>query len=457
MYKRKIEQRLIEWKSNTNHKPLIVKGVRQCGKTSSVKAFAQQNYKHTVYMDFHEQKSLRRIFDGSLQVDHLVTLISATIPGSRFMPGQTCVIFDEIQDCPAARSSLKFWKQDGRFDVICTGSLLGVNGYKADDEEPKDSKQAQEATIPVGFETIIDMYPMDFEEWLWANDIPQSAIDMLVAALSDITPVENALHERMRQLLLEYIVVGGMPDAVTTFLNTHDIGQVSQVQHSILEEYKSDMVKYAKGADKTRIRECFQSIPRQLAKENKKFQYSVVRKGGRSKEYVGCLQWIEDAGMIRRCYNLQTTELPLAGNAIESEFKVYMSDTGLFISMLDEGTQGDILRGNLLSYKGAIFENVVADLLGKMGRKLYYYHKDGGLELDFVIRYKGECTPLECKATTGNAKSIRTVLKNPDIYHVAHALKLGDYNVGQSNGLLTLPMYMGFLLTQVGSPAKLWV
>ena len=449
MYRRKIEQRLIEWKRNPNHKPLIVKGVRQCGKTSSVKAFAQQNYKHTVYMDFHEQKSLRRIFDGSLQVDHLVTLISASIPGSRFIPGQTCVIFDEIQDCPAARSSLKFWKQDGRFDIICTGSLLGVNGYKGEDEEDEDRKQAQDATIPVGFETIIDMYPMDFEEWLWANDIPQSAIDMLGAALSDISPVEDALHERMRQLLLEYIVVGGMPDAVTTFLSTHDIGQVSEVQHSILDEYKSDMVKYAKGADKIRIRECFQSIPRQLAKENKKFQYSVVRKGGRSKEYVGSLQWIEDAGMIHRCYNLQTTELPLAGNAVESEFKVYMSDTGLFISMLDEGTQGDILRGNLLSYKGAIFENVDADLLGKMGRKLYYYHKDGGLELDFVIRYKGECTPLECKATTGNAKSIRTVLKNPDIYHIVHALKVGDYNVGQSNGLLTLPMYMGFLLTQL--------
>lgn len=201
--------------------------------------------------------------------------------------------------------------------------------------------------------------------------------------------------------------------------------------------------------DKSRIRECFESIPRQLSRENKKFTYSVVRKGGRSNEYIGSLQWIEDAGIIRRCYNLQITELPLGGNALQDCFKIYMADTGLFVSMLDEGTQADILLGRLNSYKGAIFENVMADILGKMGRKLYYYHKPDSIEIDFVIRYKGECIPLECKARTGNAKSMQTLLKHPEKYHVYHAMKFGDYNIGRNDALLTLPFYMAFLITDI--------
>jgi len=447
MYRRKIETRLQVWKDTPNHKPLVVKGVRQCGKTSSVKAFASARYESVIYMDFHEDKELRKIFSGSLKVEYLKTLISANLPEARFVDGNTCIIFDEIQDCPGARASLKFWKQDGRYDVICTGSLLGVNGYKSDDEGTKQPET--EYSVPVGSETIIDMYPMDFEEWLWANNIPEGAFDMLEDCLAEEVPVPDALHIRFRQLLLEYMVVGGMPEAVVTMLSTHDMNKVIDVQHSIIQEYKADMVKYARAADKPRIHECFDSIPRQLSKENKKFQYSVVRHGGRSKEYVSCLQWIEDAGIVRRCYNTLITELPLGGNAIDDEFKVYMADTGLFISMLDPGTQGDILLGQMHSYKGALFENIVADLLGKMGRNLYYFHKDGGLELDFLIRYHGECVPIECKAVSGNAKSLKTVLKHSEKYHVTHALKLGDYNVGRSGLLLTLPMYMGFMLNEV--------
>ncbi|MBQ0080927.1 MAG: ATP-binding protein [Alistipes sp.] len=444
MYRRKIEEKLIAWKTTPNHKPLIIKGVRQCGKTSSVRQFAIDNYESVIYMDFHEEKELRTIFDGSLNTNHLIMLISASIPDAHFIPGKTCLIFDEIQDCPGARASLKFWKQDGRYDVICTGSLLGVNGYKSDMSLSVDS--SRDYSIPVGSELIIDMYPMDFEEWLWANKIPSDAIEQLYECLHQEVLVPEALHNRFRQLLLEYVVVGGMPEAVSTMLTTHDLNQVIKVQQSIIQEYQADMIKYANSSDKARIKECFDSIPRQLSKENKKFQYSVVRHGGRSKEYVSCLQWIEDAGIIRRCYNTSITELPLGGNAIDNEFKVYLSDTGLFISMLDPGTQGDILLGNLFSYKGAIFENIVADILGKMGRNLYYYHKDGGVELDFLIRYKGECVPIECKAVSGNAKSLRTVMNHPEKYHVSHAIKLGDYNVGQVSGILTLPMYMAFLL-----------
>ena len=243
--------------------------------------------------------------------------------------------------------------------------------------------------------------------------------------------------------------VGGMPEVISTFMETRQIGKVLAVQRRIVDDYKADMVKYALPADKSRIRECFESIPTQLAREYKKFSYTVVRPGGRGRDYTGSLQWIEDAGIIRRCYNTLITELPLDGNRIQSEFKVYMADIGLLVSMLEEGTQSSILDGNLLGYKGAIIENLVADIFGKMGRKLYYYHKDSSVELDFLIRYKGQCTPVECKATTGNAKSLRTVLKHPEKYHVTSAIKLGNYNIGRNEALLTMPLYLAFLLTEV--------
>ena len=445
MYKRKIEQLLATWKANRNHKPLVIKGVRQCGKTSSVKAFAHENYKSVVYLDFHEHKEYKSFFAGALDVNTITMNISAGIIGTEFVEGDTCFIFDEIQNCPNARSSLKFFKLDGRYDVICTGSLLGVNGYRTKEEQLEDAQ----ASIPVGFEQIVNMYPMDFEEWLWANGIQSMHFDYLKQCLEREEPITDAIHNRMRELLLRYVIVGGMPEAVSAFLETNNMGNVLDVQRGIVDTYKSDMIKYALPADKSRIRECFESIPAQLARENKKFTYSVIKKGARASNYEGSLQWIEDAGIIRRCHNLQITELPLDGNSVPDSFKVYMADTGLFVSMLEEATGWSILQGNLHGYKGAIYENLIADILGKMGRKLYYYHKDGGIELDFVMQYKGECVPLECKARTGNAKSLKTVLNHPDKYHVRNAIKAGDYNIGRVNGMLTIPLYLTFLLTDV--------
>lgn len=445
MYRRKIETRFQSWFDETSRKPLVVKGVRQCGKTSSVVSFAKSHFKNVVYLDFHEHPEYKKFFIPNLEVDSIVMRITAAMPRVEIEQGNTCFVFDEIQDCPRARSSLKYFHLDGRYQVMCTGSLLGVNGYKTKEEKEEEEK----ASVPVGFEDIVNMYPMDFEEWLWANGIKDVHIDFLRSCMANEIPVDEALHERFRELLHQYVVVGGMPEAVTVFMETKQIGKVLAVQRRIIDEYKSDMVKYALPADKSRIRECFESIPAQLAREYKKFTYSVVRPGGRGRDYVGSLQWIEDSGIIRRCYNTENTELPLDGNRIQSEFKVYMADIGLLVSMLEEGTQSSILAGDLFGYKGAVFENLVADILGKMERKLYYYHKDGGVELDFLMRYKGKCTPIECKATTGNSKSLRTVLNNPDKYHVNNAIKLGDYNIGRKDSLLTLPMYMAFLLTEV--------
>mgnify|MGYP002623198430 CR=1 FL=1 len=443
MYKRKIESYLLQWKALPKHKPLVIKGVRQCGKTSSVLAFAKTHYKHVVYLDFREHPEYKMFFYPNLDINEIVTRISATLPQLVMEPHTSCFVFDEIQDCPIARASLKYFCLDGRFDVLCTGSLLGVNGYKTKEEQQEE----REASIPVGFEEIVNMYPMDFEEWLWANGMRDEHIDVLRRHLANETPVDEAIHQRFRQLLFQYVIVGGMPEAVSTFLTVGQVGPLLAVQRNILDTYKSDMVKYALQTDKPRIRECFDSIPRQLAREYKKFSYAVVKPKAKGRDYYGSLQWIEDAGIIHRCYNTQITELPLDGNAIQDQFKVYMADIGLLVSMLEEGTQGSILQGNLGAYKGAIYENLMADIFGKMGRKLYYFRKEGGLELDFLIRYHDECVPVECKAQTGNAKSLRTVLNHPEKYHVAHAIKCGDYNVGRDGALLTIPFYMAFLLT----------
>ena len=438
MLKRKIEQALINWKNTPNHSPLIIKGCRQCGKTFSVRDFAKKNYKYEVYLNFFKNPSYISIFDGSLEIDNLIMMMSALLgPSAVFKQGETVIILDEIQDCPEARTALKFFREDGRFDVIGTGSLLGVKGYG---KQPK--------SIPVGSETVIEMHPLDFEEFLWANGITPQIIDKLKEYFNEEKPVPEALHEKMRQLILQYTVVGGMPEVVDTFVKTKQMNSVLALQRDIVRSYEDDMVKYADDKDKSLIKECFQSIPKQLNKENKKFQYSIVKKGGTASKFQGSIQWIEDAGIIARCYNLDLPELPLDGNAIDDVFKVYMQDSGLLVSMLEDGTQFDILQGNLYGYKGAIFENLMADIFTKMGRKLYYYHKDSGLEIDFVIRYKGGATLIEVKATTGNTKSTKTILSHPEKYHVAGAIKLGDYNVGRNEKMLTIPIYMGFLLNE---------
>lgn len=438
MLKRKIEQALINWKNTPNHSPLIIKGCRQCGKTFSVRDFAKKNYKYEVYLNFFKNPSYISIFDGSLEIDNLIMMMSALLgPNAVFKSGETVIILDEIQDCPEARTALKFFREDGRFDVIGTGSLLGVKGYG---KQPK--------SIPVGSETVIEMHPLDFEEFLWANGITPQIIYKLKECFNEEKPVPDALHEKMRQLILQYTVVGGMPEVVDTFVKTKQMNSVLALQRDIVRSYEDDMVKYADDKDKSLIKECFQSIPKQLSKENKKFQYSVVKKGGTASKFQGSIQWIEDAGIIARCYNLDLPELPLDGNAIDDVFKVYMQDTGLLVSMLEDGTQFDILQGNLYGYKGAIFENLMADIFTKMGRKLYYYHKDSGLEIDFVIRYKGGATLIEVKAATGNTKSTKTILSHPEKYHVAGAIKLGDYNVGRNEKMQTIPIYMGFLLNE---------
>jgi predicted AAA+ superfamily ATPase len=450
MLRRKIEDTLTQWKNTSGHKPLVIMGIRQCGKTFIVQHFATTHYKTVVYINFIKQPERINAFVGSKDVSAILLNLSAQIQGVTFTPGDTCFIFDEIQECPEARTSLKFFKEDGRFDVIATGSLLGVQGY-GDEKKKQLRKQMEQKepginSVPVGSEDIIEMYPLDFEEFLWANGLSESVIETLRKCYREEKTIPAGIHIAMKQFLNLYVTIGGLPEPINAFLKTNNMNEVSKAYKSILKEYRDDMVKYAPDKDKPHIRECFNSIPKQLAKDNKKFQYNKVKPGGRSDTYLGSLQWLEDAGIICRCYNTNITGLPMEGNAKDNVFKVYTADIGLLIEMLGPGVRADILQGNLGGFKGAIFENLMADTLHKKEQNLYYFQKDSGLELDFLVRMKGECVPLEVKAKTAQAKSVKTVLSHPEKYKVKHVIKFGDFNIGRNDRLLTLPNYMQFLL-----------
>lgn len=450
MLRRKIENTLEQWKSTSRHKPLVIMGIRQCGKTFIVQHFAAAHYKTVVYINFIKQPERINAFVGSKDVNVILLNLSAQIQDVSFTPGDTCFIFDEIQECPEARTSLKFFKEDGRFDVIATGSLLGVQGYG--DEKKKQRRRLVELkepginSVPVGSEDIIEMFPLDFEEFLWANGLSEDVVETLRKCYREEKPVPAGIHVAMKQFLNLYVTIGGLPEPINVFLKTNNMNEVSKAYKSILKEYRDDMVKYAPDKDKPHIRECFNSIPKQLAKDNKKFQYNKVKPGGRSDTYLGSLQWLEDAGIICRCYNTDITGLPMEGNAKDNVFKVYTADIGLLVEMLGPGVRADILQGNLGGFKGAIYENLMADTLHKKEQNLYYFQKDSGMELDFLVRINGECVPLEVKAKTAQAKSVKTVLNHPEKYKVKHVIKFGDFNIGRDGQLLTLPNYMQFLL-----------
>lgn len=450
MLKRRISDTLKAWKETPNHKPLVIMGIRQCGKTFIAQHFANENYKKVVYINFIKQPEFIMAFLGSKAVDDILLNLSTLIKDVTFTPGDTCFIFDEIQECPEARTSLKFFKEDGRFDVIATGSLLGVQGYGNDKKKQHRKLVLNQDlginSVPVGSEDIIEMYPLDFEEFLWANGINEEIIEALKRFYREEIPVPAGIHVAMRKLLNLYVAIGGLPEPINAFLNTNNMNEVGKAYKSILKEYRDDMVKYAPDKDKPHIRECFNSIPKQLAKENKKFQYSKIKPGGRSENYLGSLQWLEDAGIICRCYNTDITGLPMEGNAKDNVFKVYLADIGLLVEMLGPSTRADILQGNLGGFNGAIYENLMADTLHKKAQNLYYFQKDSGLELDFLVRMNGECVPLEVKAKSAKSKSAKTVLSHPEKYQVKHIIKFGDYNIGRDGTLLTLPNYMQFLL-----------
>ncbi len=446
MYERKIMDTLVQWKisGTCNRKALVIKGLRQIGKTFIVQEFARRYYDNSIYINFKNNESAKAVFEGDLVVDRIAIDLSAVMPETQFVANDTLIIFDEVQECANARASIKAFIEDGRYHVVCTGSLLGIKGYN----------RKQGKGVPTGFERIVYMHSMDFEEFLWAKGVNAQVIDHLKSCYLEREPVREAVHRSIMRYFREYICVGGLPAVVREFLKTNNMGAVRQEQLDIIEEYRDDFGKHLdenerEATDLTllaRVNRVFDSIPMQLAKENKKFQYSKLEKKGRSETYQAAIQWLCDAGLVVRCHNLELPQLPLEGNAIEGIFKLYFQDSGLFVAMLEEGSAGDILMGNLGSYKGAIYENIVADAFSKNGRPLYYFHKDSGLEIDFVTRLNRQATLIEVKSTTGRTKSADTVMGNPERYGATACIKLGNYNVGNSGEKLTLPYYMAFLL-----------
>lgn len=444
MFKRKIMSEFEAWKnSDGKKKALVVKGLRQIGKTCSVMEFAKSHYKNVVYVNFKENENAKKIFDSDLNVNRIIIDLSALIPSSHFDKNNTVIIFDEIQECANARSSIKPFCEDGRFDIIATGSLLGIKGYNK-----KKGKG-----VPTGFERIVYMKPMDFEEFLWAKGISEDVINYLRECYENKIPVSEATHQAMIRYFREYICVGGLPYIVDRFVSTNDMNIVQQEQQDIIDEYKDDFGKHLDENENEeidfsllgKINRVFDSIPSQLAKENKKFVFSALEKKGRAEKYLPAIQWLYDFGIINLCYNLSNISEPLEGNKIDNVFKIYMQDSGLFVAMLDRDCAAKILSGDLGLYKGAIFENIIADCFSKQDRKLYYFHKDSGLEIDFVTKVKDEIALIEVKATTGNTKSANTVLKNPQ-YDVNVCYKLSENNIGVSGNKITIPYYMAFLL-----------
>ena len=431
MLQRKALTQLLKWKNKPGKMALLIDGARQVGKTFSITQFAKEQYPHYVYINFDENPAYKTIFEGDLDMDTLIKQITLRVPQAKMVSGQTLIILDEIQNCPQAQTALKFITLDGRFDCIATGSLLGI-------------KSKEIPSYPVGHVEHLDMYSLDFEEFLWARGITVQSIADIKGYFERKEKIPPAMHDRMMELFREHIVVGGMPRVVQEFVDTGNYGSVLKLQRDIISDYASDIAKYAAGSEKVKARSCFYSIPKQLAKDYKKFQYSVVEKKGTARKFAGSLDWLYEAGIINYCYNLRSPELPLEGNAMNDTFKVYMRDTGLLTAMLEDGSQADIIDGRLGIYKGALFENIIADIFGKMGKKLYYFEYRGQIEVDFFIRRNSQAVAVEVKSA-GNtkSKSMSNIIRN---YKVKQGIKLSSANISVSEKIDTFPLYMAMFL-----------
>ena len=449
MFERKITNYLNKRKSNQQKVPLVIKGLRQIGKTYIVKQFAMANYENAFILDFRKQISVHSIFEGDFDIDNIALLISAlpkenhVVKNSKMIPHKTLLIFDELQDCPNARSSLKYFKEDGRYDVICTGSLLGIEGFRI-------SKKPSRG-IAVGSEEQIEMYPMDFEEFLRALGVDKNLINILKKCVDDKTAFPVFLHEKFLDLIRKYICVGGMPEVVNRYVITNDLGEVRKIQKRLINDFMSDFGTHLNEnneliideLEKTKIMDVFVSIPKQLAKENKKFQYVVIDKKAKSRTHENAIKWLKNYGLIDICYNLSAIDEPFEFFSIKDHFKIYMSDIGLLVAMLDKDVAFKILSNDLGVGKGMIYENLIADAFHKLGKPLYYFSKDSGLEIDFISNIYSKTYLIEAKAKSGNTKSAKTVLENAK-YKVNDLLKLTAQNISFINNKFTVPYYASF-------------
>ena len=433
--KRKIDAFLAEWKANPDRKPLIVKGPRQVGKTESIKRFGDMNYQSVITINFVEEPKYKMITADGYKADDIIKNISRMDPSKRFVEGETLIFFDELQEFPEIATALKFFKIDGRFDVICSGSMLGINYRKIESNS-------------VGYKSDYEMFSLDFEEFLWAKGYDDAFIEDMLEHMRNLTPFNEVQMSVCSSLFLDYCILGGMPAVVREFIVKGTFEGSLEVQRQLIADYKEDIRKYAEGIDQARILNVFNHIPAQLAKDNKKFQISKVASGARFRDYRGCVEWLDDAGMVNICYCLNFPELPLQGNYDDTKYKIYFADSGLLVAMLDEEAQEDLRTNkNLGVYKGALYENVVGEALVKAGYKLYYYKRDDStLEQDFFVRTASALIPVEVKAKNGTAKSMSTLISSEKYADIHCGIKFTGGNIGYSDDIYTFPYFCAFLL-----------
>ena len=435
LLKRKIDKYLIDWKNNTDRMPLIVKGARQIGKTESIRNFAKNNYKNVIEINFVLQKQFKDIFNNGYEVDTIIKNISLRNPELEFIPGDTLIFFDEIQDCINCATSLKSFRQDGRYDVICSGSLMGINYNEIESNS-------------VGNKEDYEMHSMDFEEFLWAKGFKEEQIQDLYEHMVNLEPFSETELSVMFENFKEFMVIGGMPAIVKSFVENNNYSGTLKMQKQILLDYEEDITKYAGGLDHGKILNVYRKIPVFLGNENKKFQISKIEPGARNREYIGTIDWLIDSGIINICYCLEQPELPLGGNFNPDNYRIYFSDTGLLIGSLDEEAQEDLRNNkNFNTYKGAIYENIVADMLVKEGYNLYFYKNEKGtIEMDFFVRDKDSLIPVEVKANDNATISLNNLIDSDKYKDIKYGIKLGCKNIGFNGKFYTFPYFLTFLL-----------
>lgn len=443
MLKRKIDKYLTDWKNRPDRKPLIIKGARQIGKTRSVEWFAGQNYASVIEINFIEQKKYREIFNDGFEVDAILKNISLLNPELKFIPGNTIFFFDELQACPNCATSLKFFKLDGRFDVICSGSLMGISYNEIESNS-------------VGYKEDYEMHSMDFEEFLWAKGYNDEFTADLLSHMLDVRPLSELQMDTLMSLFRDYVIIGGMPEVVSTYVRNKNFSGTLDIQRQLLKDYEEDITKYVEGLDKAKVKAVYNHISTFLAKENKRFQITKIARNARNRDYMGCVEWLADAGVVNVCYCLNQPELPLKGNYDPKMYKIYFKDTGLLIASLDEEAQEDLRANrNLGTYKGAIYENIVGDMLVKQGYRLFYYHSDRpALEMDFFIRDVDSLIPVEVKANDGATASLNRLLNDDKYNDVKYGIKLGYRNIGFNGKFYTFPYFLTFLLRRFVAESK---
>lgn len=434
---RKIDYKLIQWKKQNDRYPLIVKGARQIGKTEAIRHFAIQNYQSVVEINFALQKQYKDIFDDGFEVDTILKNISLKNPSFEFPVNETLIFFDEMQDCINCATSLKSFREDGRFDVICSGSLMGINYNEIESNS-------------VGNKEDYEMYSLDFEEYLWAKGYKPNQIDSLYQHMLSLEPLSKVEYEVMLENFREYMVLGGMPAIVYSFVTKKNYSGTLKMQQQILLDYEEDIIKYAQGLDKAKVLNVYRKIPVFLGKNNKKFQISKISAGARNRDYIGVVDWLANAGIVNVCYCMELPELPLKGNYAPDNYKIYFSDTGLLVGSLDEETQEDLrYNKNFNAYKGALYENVVGEMLAKQGYQLYFYRNEKGtVEMDFFVRDTDSLIPVEVKATDSSTISLNNLITKEKYNDIKYGIKLADKNIGFNGKFYTFPYFMTFFLKQ---------